>query len=121
MTETNHNQVYSKSALSVDKQLPIIIGIIIFLIILMLFLPKVASKENDDSSFLSTSNGEVEIIESDDLLPNDQTNTFGIQSGNSVEELGADTVGDILGSESEAEEFYGHPNLDALLEGREIK
>ena len=101
------------------KQLPIIIAIIIFLLIIAIFLPKAVSKE--ESMKKINNKFDIEVIDSNDLLPNEQSDSQGIQSSNLVENLGAAAVGDGLGSESEAEEFYGHSNADKLLEGKEIQ
>ncbi len=113
MQEKKINQSYS-------KQLPIIIAVIIFLIVVAVFLPKVASK--DDKNVKSSIYGsEIEVVESDNLIPDSQSNSSGIQSGNMGENLGAAKIEDILGSESESEEFYGQPNTEKMLEGKDIE
>lgn len=107
-----------KSSHNYSKNIPIIIGIIIFLVVIVLALPK-----NKDSKQNKTSNTKtnIEVIESDNLIPESQGNSSGIQSNDMGGNLGAASVGEILGSESESQNFYGQPSIDKLLEGKEIE
>ncbi len=97
---------------SYKKQLPVIIAIIIFLLIVAIFLPKAASREKSTNKIKNEL--DIEIVESNDFPPNNMGKDATIQSSDVGGELGASNINNVLGSESEV--FYQQSEMDKVLE-----